>query len=527
MRGMSSGEDRGPQSFARFLDLGAKIILPAAAALTLLAVVRDSARRIDRELQVTAPPTVGSPGVLPVRALLYVGLNRTEGAQLRAVPTTVALVSSSGAVLAGGRLKRSFAESMDGVFTIASGYAGEATLRVEARDGDERVRDERRVDIVPANQLGASVVSPRKLPPLQQLAPGPVTAVAGSVAPPPSALSLAIEGGACAPERPCDLWLHVGAPAAGIRVDPTASVSVESRPADLASETDGVVHLRVRTHGPEAELRVTALRAGAAVATRAFRLAVALGMDAMAELPAMPLASAQLAPALLGEESGGCIVDAFRAADHWQQWMGTGFLRECRGREALSFGTLEPGLWRVQLRRDPFGSDNAAVRALYVRAPLETTSAALTAIARDVRTIAPEDALARRVLEPDAVFDDAEPVARYLLARLDAGVASLPRPSSSLTIDLQRMAIERARLRKWALFAIALCALALGLLVAQRGLRAATQASQLMAAAGEDARGLDRQRLRMVLRVLGTVTSLLLAFAAIGVYMVARSHGLW
>jgi hypothetical protein len=58
--------------------------------------------------------------------------------------------------------------------------------------------------------------------------------------------------------------------------------------------------------------------------------------------------------------------------------------------------------------------------------------------------------------------------------------------------------------------------------VAQRGLSAADEASRLMTAAGEDPRRLDRQRLRMTLRVLATVSSLLLAFAAIAAYVIAR-----
>jgi hypothetical protein len=43
-----------------------------------------------------------------------------------------------------------------------------------------------------------------------------------------------------------------------------------------------------------------------------------------------------------------------------------------------------------------------------------------------------------------------------------------------------------------------------------------------MAQAGEEPHRLDRQRLRMMLRVLATVCSLLLAFAAIAAYVIAR-----
>ena len=43
-----------------------------------------------------------------------------------------------------------------------------------------------------------------------------------------------------------------------------------------------------------------------------------------------------------------------------------------------------------------------------------------------------------------------------------------------------------------------------------------------MAQAGEEPGRIDRQRLRMTLRVLATVSSLLLAFAAIAAYVIAR-----
>jgi hypothetical protein len=45
-----------------------------------------------------------------------------------------------------------------------------------------------------------------------------------------------------------------------------------------------------------------------------------------------------------------------------------------------------------------------------------------------------------------------------------------------------------------------------------------------MRAAGEAPERLGRQRARMVLRTLAVVTSLLLAFAAIALYMVVRSR---
>ncbi|MFI5308286.1 MAG: hypothetical protein ACHQ53_13075 [Polyangiales bacterium] len=518
---MSSGDNGSPAAPARLGDLGAKFLIPVAAALTLLSFVRGAARRIDHELQLCAPGHVAQGALLPVRALLYTDLHRPEGARLRAARTTLELrASSDQALLAASVLHFSFGQSLDAVLSPPVAFTGKA--RLVATSDEPRVKVERDLEIGAVSAASRQAREPRRLPPLQRMAPGPVR-VSSSDERAPSSLSLAIAGGVCVPEQPCQLFLHVGEPAAAVSLVPTPSVSLEPGDALVSGETSAVVRLRVRTHGPEAELRIAALRGGVQVATRAYRLAVALGASAARELPAILDAPARPSIGLFGDEPG-CIVDAF-ASDRWAR---TGALRECRGGDVAPFAALEPGLWRLQLRRDPFAADSAAVRGLYVRRPGQSADEILRELANAVLEHAPDDPLAKAVRADPAPYErEIELVAHHLLARLDEGILTLPAMASSYPADLARLSAEQAVLRNWALLAIGLCALALGLLVAQRGLRAASQASELMAAAGEDARGLDRQRLRMVLRVLATVTSLLLAFAAIAVYMVARSHGIW
>jgi hypothetical protein len=298
----------------------------------------------------------------------------------------------------------------------------------------------------------------------------------------------------------------------------SASVTPDARSAAPSPATSGVVALRFVTHGPEAELRIAAERDGVQVAARSFRLAVALGADALVELPRVLPAPASPRVGLQQEERG-CIADAFGEG----RWLRTGTLRDCRGGEALPFAALSAGLWRVQLRRDPFASDGAAVATLYARAPGESDGSVLARLARAASERDPDDLLARAVGEqPQAHIPDFAPTARYLLALLDSGLFALPEPVSGHPRALARLEAARSRARKLALFALALCALTLGLHVAQRGLSAADEANRLMAAAGEEAGRLDRQRLRMTLRVLATVSSLLLAFAAIAAYVIAR-----
>jgi hypothetical protein len=515
MRSMSRGAGPRTATLARNAGIFVRILVPAGSALALVAVLTGRDLEVESDLHLVAPAQIVSGETMPVRAQLYAHLRRPEGAELVAAETAVELRVGK-RVVARGRLRPSHARSLDGMLALPAGLHGRAVLAAEARLDGELVRSERLVEVA-ARPAGAVEPRPRPLRALQRFAPGPLQRRSPD-AEPPSSLTLQIEGGACVPERRCSALVHVGEPAASVRVLASASVAPDARSAAPSRSSSGVVVLRFVTHGPEAELRIAAEREGVQVAARSFRLPVALGADALRELPrVLPEPAAPRAG--LQQEEPGCIVDAFLAG----RWLRTGTLRDCRGGEALPFGGLPAGLWRLQLRRDPFASDGAAVATLYVRARAETDAGVLERLARAALERDPEDALARAAIEqPQAHVADFASSAHYLIALLDAGVVALPEPTSGHPRALARLAAARSRARKLALFALALCAITLGLHVAQRGLAAADEANRLMAAAGEDAGRLDRQRLRMTLRVLATVSSLLLAFAAIAAYVIVR-----
>jgi hypothetical protein len=494
----------------------ARILVPAGAALTLVALLIGRDREVDSDLHVIAPEQGARGQPLPVRAHLYAHLRRPEGAELAVAPLSLVLRAGD-RVLARGRLAPSYARTLAGALVLPSDFVGRAVLAAEALHDGQRVRSERVIEVTERAAVGQALHA-RPLRPLQRFAPGPVRSAidAASI---PASLSARIEGGACVPERRCNVLVHVGEPAASVRVLATGAVEPDARSAQPSQLTSGIVALQIVTHGPEAELRVAVERNGAQIATRAFRLALALGASALREPPRLMPAPA-VAQIGLQEEERGCIVDAFRD----RRWLRTGALVDCRGGERLPFAPLEAGLWRLQLRRDPFATDSAAVATLYVRAAGEADAAVLMQLARAVLERDPDDVLARAASEqPQAFVPALAETARYLLTVLDAGVLVLPEPSSGLPRALARLSASRAHVRKLALLALALCALTLGLLVAQRGLTAATEANRLMADAGEDPRQLGRQRLRMTLRVLATVSSLLLAFAAIAAYVIARA----
>jgi hypothetical protein len=500
-------------------DFWAKILVPAAAALTLLAIATNATREVDDDLHLVAPDLARAGQSLPVRAQLYAGLHRPEGAQLITAPVELELRARSGQRLAHARMQPSYAHSMDAVLTLPQSYEGEARLTAHARLDAATPSSERVLEIKQESPAELLTLHERPLSPLQRFAAGPVRV--RSEQPAPNALSLVITGGACVPEQPCELWLYVGSPAASVHVLATPAATPDPQSAHPSEPTDGVVHLRAVTHGPEAELAIVAERAGTEVATRSFRLAVALGANVASEQPRIFDAPARPQIGLRSDE-GGCIIDAFLE----RRWLRTGSLRDCRDHEPLPFDALEPGLWRLQLRRDPFSGDSAAVRSIYVRQPGEPAAHVLSRLASAALDQSPDDALARAVRNtPEAYAAALDDTAGYLLASLDSGIIALPAPASGYPMAMLQLQLARAKLRKLALFALLLCALTLGLIVAQRGLVAASEAAHVMAEAGAEPPELDRQRLRSTLRVLATVSSLLLAFVAIAVYMVARSQG--
>jgi hypothetical protein len=502
----------------RVVRIAATIVLPAGAAIALLAVVTDSSHAIDDELQLIAPEQARAGDPLPIRALLFRGLRRPEGPELARGDVDITLRAVNGDVLARSRLSASHARSFDGALAPPAGFHGNARLEARARTDDEAVYAERWVRIADA----APELSwhARALAPLQAFAAGPVRAESGQVA--PDALDVRVGQGACMPEHACELFVHVGEPAASVHLLATHSATPDAQSMKPSQVTSGVVQLRAVTHGPEAQVTLRVVRDGLQVATRALRLPVALGVEPLLAPPERVLqAPARPALGLAGDaDETGCIVDAFLG----QRWLHSAALRTCRGDEPLPFA-LAPGVWRLQLRRDPFASESASAFTLYVRAAGQDAATALAEIGAAASQRDPDDALARAVrADPGAFADRFAATAGYMLALLDAGVVALPAAASSYPRAVARALAERERVRGLSLLVLTACALLLGLLVLARGLRAAAEAGRVMEAAGEEPGRLDRQRARMALRVVATVTSLLLAFVAIAVYMIVRGR---
>lgn len=517
--GASDASGLGP--LGRGLALGA----PLLTALTLAAIVGLPPTEPDHELQLIAPDRVPEGAIVPLRVHLYAGLQRAQGPTLVTAPVQVELRGSDGSVWTRTALRAGFAATLEGAVRVPPGRHRRAILRASARYEDAELSVERELYIDRPGALPPAITPlPRELPPLRSLAVSPVRELTELQFEP---FDVRVRGDACVPEAPCELLVYVGSAPITIVAEASASVSVA---ASTRSKPASVAALVVTPHGPEAELTLRAERDGTPVARAGVRLPLALGAGAISGAPDVIGVAAPVHVALHGLAQG-CIVDAFRDG----RWARTGSLRECGTPQPLPFAALEPGLWRVQLRSDRFGSDSAAVRSLYVAPPLESPARSARQLAAAVQAAEPHNALARALLAPPAVgpstrelqhdhgADDDVGNSRYLLAVLDRGIHPLPVPASGHAAAVLRLQGARGQLRKLGLLALGACALTLAALLGQRGLDAAAQASRLLLAGGSDPRAARRARMRAALRVLATLCALLLAFAVIAAYVVARA----
>ena len=489
---------------------------PALAALALVLVIGGDPGELDNDLHVSLPDTAPKSGALPVRGLVYTRLRQPDGPTLARVPIDVEALSRNGRSLARTRLEPA-ASDLQGMLRLPE-FEGPLQIIARAQQGDHALEVRTELAIVAAP--GPAPVS-RPLRALQQLAAGPIHEIGGARAPSP--LSLQVRGGACIPEQPCQLFLHVGEPAAAIKIEPNTAVTPSSAAGSGGAVESGVIALEIVTHGPEAELWLSAERDGAPVARRAVRLPIAMAAVGLHANTWLPSQSSDLRLRGLDVDAGSaagpaspssCIVDLFRDG----HWVATGSLANCAEPSPLPF-ELQPGLQRLQLRRDPFSTQTAGVMTIYLRGAAETPEQIATVLAAAAEPFAPSDAVVLRCKR--APSECVEPGwGAYLSALLDSGIYELPAPVSGYAASLARSRARQQQLRSMALLALALGAGALAFSIGRSGWSAGQRAS-LVSALG-DASAARRARMRSLLVVAASVCSLLLVFVVLALYVVAR-----
>ena len=509
----SSTLSRTVRGSARWRTIMARATAPVLAWFALGIVLFGSQRDTDYDLQLTAPEAAQPGDDLPMRGLLYENLRSIEGPRLSARPLDVQLEDRSGQVRARGRLT-----------PARGGHADiEGSLRIPAAlHGDFRLRaitqiDTVRVEVARPLAVGAAAsyeVQGRPLRALQQFSEGPLQPESGAVA--PDLLRVRIAGGACVPEEECRIFVHVGSPAASVRIEGNSTVTPQAASTPVSDPSPGVRVLSVVTHGPEAQLWLRADRAGTQVAHRSVRLPIALGAAQLRLTAAVVTADERLSMHVLGGD-GGCIVDVFREG----RWIRTSSAPSCAQPQPIA--ALPPGVYRVQARRDPYASGTAGVALAYVLAPAETRGAALRELARRVAALDPTDRFAKSMVSADdsALQLDAAGFG-YLAAALEAGVIELPHAVSGYAATLERLARAQAQLRWLSILALVLGAISLALAVGRSGLKAVARADAILLDAGHSGPVRRRARARSMLSLALSVLSLMLVFVVLGAYVVAR-----
>jgi hypothetical protein len=179
---------------------------------------------------------------------------------------------------------------------------------------------------------------------------------------------------------------------------------------------------------------------------------------------------------------------------------------------------LAPGLWRLQLRRDAFSEQTAGVASVYVRSPDEPAEQIAAAWARAAQQLAPDDRFVNACVAHPEHCTDAN-ILEYLAATADIGLLELPRPVTSYAARLEHAREQAVRMRWLALAALSLGAVGLVLSVGRSGVSAGVRASLLFL---DDPRAARRARMRSVLLTAASALSLLMVFAVLALYVLAR-----
>ena len=270
------------------------------------------------------------------------------------------------------------------------------------------------------------------------------------------------EGGGCVPFAPCTLWLRMEPavpPAGGAwRVTALRGAAEVPAPTELPARADaaGLVRLPMRSTAPEGsvELTVEASGEGGPAAAGLVRLT----------LPArwgVPWAERKGPPwRMVGQPLAMLLsADAGLRAGAWDAFRGGCWLRTgeppAGGDAPASSHAFEPawrfpvpGLYRLQLRRDPLASEARVLAWLVLPVPRAAAAPRWPAAWHRAMQLAAEegDAAARAWLERGAPPGEAQALRqiRFVLARFEARAEPLPPLRSALA---EALPVARARMR--------------------------------------------------------------------------------
>ncbi|MCA9611419.1 MAG: hypothetical protein H6721_09025 [Sandaracinus sp.] len=494
-------------------DRGLRVVLPIAVGLVVAAAWVSDRGVIRHDLQIVAPNHAAAGDTLPVRAFLF---ERNEGipephdlarARVELVPLGSERVVARSELVAGEVL------GLEGALTLPDDLPdGDYRVLGRATVDDKALLVSRRVHVHAPPELmerrGRLQTDPQRF----ELGPkrvwnahddetmgttsAEIVDLARLEAVP---LEVRVEGGDCSPPGPCGILVHVGSEPMAVRLRERGEWLEAGPECDGVHVRAGLVRCVLEGSANARVVDAVALDDGHPFAWRRVQLPLGTAAPALTGVPGLVAPGTRPSFTIRGplDEPSPFVIDLF----HDERWLHTESVRVGPDEPVTPRRALDlPGLWRVQVRTEPFGATHAATRFVFVGdlAALE-------------RSGYPE---AWQV--PWVRDEDPDRAARFLLAVGELELVTMP----GLTRGAQQAEAglhETQGVRRWSAAALILLA---GLLVAwaivRRGLTASRQAARLLEAAGGEAAPASRAP------IFGAGLFTLALFAAVAALVLSR-----
>lgn len=460
----------------------------AVASVGLIyAMLLSERSTLHHALQLAAPSEVRPGAPLPMRSYLMHGVEADEMPTLVEADVEVSVLDGERA-LSSTLLSRSPTLTSEGALDAPSA-PGSYVLRAVATDEDGAVLATVTTPLTVSSDAAPAVELGRLAAPLSQFALGPITIESGEL--PPRAFEVRVASGICVPDRPCGLLIDVGADDLDIHIEPGPAIRVLGVP----TREGRYVQQWVQVTGSEGEFLLGVTRQGRMVARRSVRLPVALATPYLAV--GTPFIREGRVPLVLAAPPGRTALLIDLARDGF--FLGTLTVpafeidEDGLGRVELSLPELEDGIYRVQLRADPFPTDHTVGRLMRVGRPASD---------------APRDPLLAS--EGPITF-------AFAAADAEASELELPRTVSGLAGDVARIEASRSIVRVVTFAGMLVAGVLLVMAILRRGMAADADAAALMREAGvaDDPDATRHQRRTLALAILALALAVLTGIALV------------
>jgi hypothetical protein len=457
----------------------------AVASVGLIYAMMLSERStLHHALQLAAPSEVRPGAPLPMRSYLMHGVEADEMPTLIEGDVEVSVLDGE-RTLSSTVLSRSPTLTGEGALEAPSA-PGSYALRAVATGDDGAVLATVTTPLTVSSEAARAAELGRLAAPLSQFALGPITIESGEL--PPRAFEVRIASGICVPDRPCGLLIDVGADDLEIAIEPGPAIRVLGVPA----REGRYIQQWVQVTGSEGEFLLGVTRQGRMVARRSVRLPIALATPYLAL--GTPFVREGRAPLIVAAPPGRTALVIDIAEDG--HFLRTLTLPPAELDEAglglldLALADLPDGIYRLQLRADPFPTDHTVGRLVRVGQPS---------------------------VEEPLLASDGPITFAFAAADAEASELELPRTVSGLAGDVARIEASRSIVRVVTFAGMLVAGVLLVMAILRRGMAADADAAALMREAGAayDPEASRHQRRTLALAILALALAVLTGIALV------------